>query len=193
MEDKLSTKEAIIKGAYEISRRKRFSRITVREIARQAGVNIAAVNYYFGSKEKLADMVIEKYKQDALDLLKIFDEIGSTPRERFKKYMQELMELSSFNILKIIQTQAIQGENTVPWIAKLFSDSVDGLKKNIKKFTGIRDDQELTLKTAQIFSCITYPMLVCHYTPIVLDIDFSLRAAREKYIEIMLDSILQVN
>jgi AcrR family transcriptional regulator len=40
---------------------------TVREIAREAGVNVAAINYYFRSKAQLMERVYEKTLENAFD------------------------------------------------------------------------------------------------------------------------------
>jgi AcrR family transcriptional regulator len=48
-----STKEKIIIAAIECTEQKGFHLVTVRDIALQAKVNIAAINYHFGSKEQL--------------------------------------------------------------------------------------------------------------------------------------------
>lgn len=55
----LETKEKIIQTARTLFAIKGFDGASVREIAVGAGVNIAALNYHFTSKEKLFFLVIE--------------------------------------------------------------------------------------------------------------------------------------
>jgi AcrR family transcriptional regulator len=50
----------IIDTAEELFSRKGFKGTSVREIAGIAGINIAMISYYFGSKEKLMEAVFEK-------------------------------------------------------------------------------------------------------------------------------------
>jgi TetR/AcrR family transcriptional regulator, regulator of cefoperazone and chloramphenicol sensitivity len=52
-ENRIQTRENLLKAAYDIFARKGFRDATIAEISRRAGTNIAAVNYHFGSKEIL--------------------------------------------------------------------------------------------------------------------------------------------
>ncbi len=55
MEDQENTKtrKRILLAACELFAEKGFNETTIRDICQKAGVNLAAVNYHFGSKEKL--------------------------------------------------------------------------------------------------------------------------------------------
>src|SRR6516225_3507431 len=45
--------ERLLEAAEQVFGEKGFKAASVREICKQAGANIAAVNYYFGDKERL--------------------------------------------------------------------------------------------------------------------------------------------
>lgn len=45
---------------------KDFNSITIREIAKEAGVNVAAVNYHFGNKTMLFNLLMEKYWEEMM-------------------------------------------------------------------------------------------------------------------------------
>lgn len=68
----MTKKETIIKSAIELFSVKGFEGTSVREIAAEAGVNVAMINYYFGSKEKLFESAVE-YKSSFLK--GIFEEL----------------------------------------------------------------------------------------------------------------------
>jgi AcrR family transcriptional regulator len=55
----MDKKEVIITSAIERFSSQGFEGTSVREIAADAGVNVAMINYYFGSKEKLFESVVE--------------------------------------------------------------------------------------------------------------------------------------
>ncbi|MDD2244238.1 MAG: TetR/AcrR family transcriptional regulator [Dysgonamonadaceae bacterium] len=59
----LTTEQKIINAANKIFSLKGFAATKTREIAEEAGINLALLNYYFGSKENLFKIVVkEKFK-----------------------------------------------------------------------------------------------------------------------------------
>ena len=52
-------REHILIAAEELFAEKGFDGASVRDIAQQAGVNLAMISYYFGSKEKLLESLVE--------------------------------------------------------------------------------------------------------------------------------------
>ena len=53
-------KELIIQAAERLFGAEDFDAVSVRDIAREAGANVAMISYYFGSKEKLYEEVIRR-------------------------------------------------------------------------------------------------------------------------------------
>ena len=87
------TRERILKIACEVFAKGGFRNTTVRDICQQAGVNVASVNYYFSSKEKLYEAVC-KYacgisSEDSDQRFKL-DSSGN-PEEQLKSFVKALM------------------------------------------------------------------------------------------------------
>lgn len=55
------TRERIIEAAEALFAERGFETVSLRDITGAAGANVAAVNYHFGSKEKLIDAVVERH------------------------------------------------------------------------------------------------------------------------------------
>jgi AcrR family transcriptional regulator len=56
--DDPSTEEKIMRAARAVFHRKGFAAARTRDIAEEAGINLALLNYYFRSKEKLFDLIM---------------------------------------------------------------------------------------------------------------------------------------
>jgi AcrR family transcriptional regulator len=87
------TRERILTIACEVFAKRGFRNTTVRDICEQAGVNVASVNYYFSSKEKLYEEVC-KYacgisSQDCDQRFNI--KPSGNPEEQLKSFVQALL------------------------------------------------------------------------------------------------------
>ena len=89
----MSKKEIIIESAIKLFGTKGFDGTSVREIASDAKVNVAMINYYFGSKEKLFEAVVE-YRASVLK--EIFSELinnkALTPIEKIDVIIDHTIE-----------------------------------------------------------------------------------------------------
>jgi TetR/AcrR family transcriptional regulator len=64
-----TTEERIKQAAAKKFIEKGFSRTTIRDIAEEAGINVALLNYYFRSKEKLFQFIMEEEVRSMFDIL----------------------------------------------------------------------------------------------------------------------------
>ncbi|MEO8786093.1 MAG: TetR/AcrR family transcriptional regulator [Chitinophagaceae bacterium] len=65
----LSTEEKIKNAARIVFHQKGFSGTRTRDIAEEAGINLALLNYYFRSKENLFDLIMLEAMQDFLNAI----------------------------------------------------------------------------------------------------------------------------
>ncbi|NNU42448.1 TetR/AcrR family transcriptional regulator [Ramlibacter montanisoli] len=61
------TKARILEAAYQRLAREGYAALSVREIARDAGVNFALINYHFASKDKLVLAVLDEANRRLLE------------------------------------------------------------------------------------------------------------------------------
>jgi AcrR family transcriptional regulator len=119
------TRERILAIACEVFAKRGFRKTTVRDICQQAGVNVASINYYFSSKEKLYEEVC-KYacgisSDDSDQRFKL--NTSGKPEEQLKSFVQALLtnvlgkEPSSWRHL-IMSREMVEPTNALSIIIK---------------------------------------------------------------------------
>jgi TetR/AcrR family transcriptional regulator, regulator of cefoperazone and chloramphenicol sensitivity len=79
-----TSKEALLLATISVIERKGIQAVTVRDIAMEANVNVAAVNYHFGAKDKLLEETLKVTMQNALvDWKDMLEREYRTPHELF--------------------------------------------------------------------------------------------------------------
>ena len=85
----VSTEEKIRTAARKIFTQKGFAASRTRDIAVEAGINLALLNYYFRSKEKLFDIVMAEKMQEFFGLLV---PILNDPKTTLEKKIRSIAE-----------------------------------------------------------------------------------------------------
>lgn len=67
--EELTTEQKIVKAARKIFTQKGYAATKTRDIAEQAGINPALLNYYFGSNENLFKQIVSKKFEDLFGLI----------------------------------------------------------------------------------------------------------------------------
>ena len=200
MEDKnTNTKEKILSTTIELYGIK--GDITVREICRKAGVNIASINYHFGSKDKLLKEVEKHYSNLLFNIQNeiITDELRE-PREKLIDWADALMEfvLEYPALIMLVTNLVLEDQSYNPEIIDKFLGSIE-LKENIQKsiysLTKIDNEEILNFKYMQLFSGIVGP-IVFQMIPNIKDsnkvfLDLNNVEERKRYIENLVDTIIK--
>lgn len=92
-----------------------FDGTSIRDIAEEAGVNIAMISYYFGSKEKLMESIFkERTNQIRLRLESLLKDETLTPFEKIwivvDEYAEKVIQKQQFN--KIMYVEQMLGKNS---------------------------------------------------------------------------------
>lgn len=66
--------------------------VPVRAIAKDAGVNVSAINYYFGSKEEMIKRTKEFFIHNTKEIYSILDKEEMDEKERLILFANEIME-----------------------------------------------------------------------------------------------------
>lgn len=189
---KQSTKEDILKVVLKHIAEKGTPDATIREIAKLANVNSAAISYYFGSKDNLIQEACKHYYDITNELFEELKAENSNPKEKLLhfliKYTKHMLNYPGF--LKAQISQYIQEDATRPELENWIGSNINLFKDAISDATGINDSEILNFKSIQIFSGIVFPFLLNKYRNAIEHWDYYDKGLREKYIKSMLDSIL---
>ena len=82
--------QKIIESAITCIERFGLRDTTVRRIAQEAGVNVAAINYYFRSKEQLMERVMETTLDNAFDWSHFASSEDYTPKQRLADILDHM-------------------------------------------------------------------------------------------------------
>jgi AcrR family transcriptional regulator len=94
----LSAEEKIKEAAKKLFTQKGFAAVKTRDIAKEAGINLALLNYYFRSKQKLFDIImLENFRKFIHGIsIEIFDE-KATIDQKIEKVVGAYIDFLTLN------------------------------------------------------------------------------------------------
>ena len=152
-----STAQIIVQAALECLEQHGLNGMTVRKIASQAKVNVAAINYHFGSKEKLLEQVFDLATTSAFGDLDQFIKADSTknPKQQLQQFLLHYANgLANYpNVSKVMLYQLMsteQGQNIVAQRLEIFLEKLNQHIANL--YQRHPADFSVRIKTMQIMS-----------------------------------------
>ncbi len=142
--------------------------ITVRDIAEACYVNVAAINYYFGSKDQLLSIVLNQLIQEIIQA--VVDKLNQIPPETTSKETLELM-------ITMIYQYAVEHVGLIDYLfmnvenrdlaSKLFIDAFykEGefrtmVFRKLRESSGLQDEQALNARYVLLLSCFCIPLII---------------------------------
>jgi AcrR family transcriptional regulator len=163
MEKNLDIKTKIIHSAEKLLKEK--GTFTIKEIADDCYINIAAVNYHFGSKENLLNLVLQEIINELKSLLTNSIDYLTKQNLDNERMIEEILNLTytfameNIGIINYLFMQnEYQSENSHILIKEFFTDSPFTREIYSKLAeTAKTDDQEiLRVKYLLLFSSLLY-------------------------------------
>ncbi|WP_394841213.1 TetR/AcrR family transcriptional regulator [Pendulispora brunnea] len=159
-------RERIIKATIVCIERNGIEATGVRDIAQEAGVNGAAINYYFGSKDNLLAITLEGTLDEAFsNVLDDFDKLaqeGHGPRRILELLFEDLMQynlhfprIAYAHMHEALSEQRYDGRA----MARLH-DFVEGLVQRIRAKKSTRSEQQLRIAITQVWAVMLFSALL---------------------------------
>ena len=139
--EKKTTKSLILEATERLVAENGFESVSLRDITNDAQVNVAAVNYHFGSKEKLFEAIqcryIDPVNEERLKMLEELTGEGrvATVREILEAFMRPFLtvvkgsEMSEKLFFKLMGRCVMDPQGGLP------EDMVPGMKRVAETFT----------------------------------------------------------
>jgi AcrR family transcriptional regulator len=187
-----TTRDKVLKTTVRLLAKSEPAKLTIRQIAAEAGVNVAAINYHFRSKENLIDEAVFMFSQDAFSAgLRMLTDPSLTPEARlarfFKGYAYGLVEFRGATetaFLGIMNATAGQGK-----YAGMMQEMFQATRKNVGELTGERDEKEQSRAALMLISGVVFPFLFADLFRASSGIDYRDQPERDRYIDVLIRAL----
>jgi|GEM_PF-1862482 len=195
------TRDRILTAALECISQTSINALSVRAIAARAGVNVATVHYYFGTKDAIVTKALERFFDQVVVLFEASMDADTDPKERLRRFLTAYTTLFHKNpgvfasMTEAISASIVRQETGRPTSAELvlvgmISKVKERLMGLIREAAGIEDEEVLMFKTIQLMTSLMHPALISTIPHSLFDIDFSDEANRTRYIDLTISSLV---
>jgi len=187
----IPTRQQIIEVTLDILGEKAGSNITTREIVEKAGVNIAAINYHFGSKAKLLDEAMASLLDRVYDLLRALSHKEHSPHERMRSFCREFLNISSQypGIIKNIVSAIILDEQTSPRIMALIPPLINTLAALIGELHPEFSGKKRLYRAGNLLMSLIFPQIFSRYYVQMVTSNLGDWGISDEYLEFLLEQI----
>ncbi len=182
MRELKSVEEKILDRALYLIGKNRSSDVSIRAIAKEANVNVSAINYYFRTKEEMLRQIKEFYIANTLAISSIMDNEAYDEEEKLVLAANEIMEYClRFPGITVILREASNAEDEDETSKNIIKVSKEMHEKIEKILCNIIKGNKLSFKHKQMIfmSSILYPI----ENNDIMNIDETIINSRESRIE----------
>ena len=188
----LTTKDRIIKATLDIIGREGFQNVTIRKIAAMAGVNVAAVNYHFGSKDAVINEALNMVTlriEDTFACLKSNEIEPSARLECFvRQYSKVIMEYP--DIIRNFISQSLHNNSVrVEYQEYLKNEGIILVARTIAQIRPEESRIVHYLRTLQLLSSLSFPILMGERIAEITGLDLDEPDVISRYIEHLVNGI----
>lgn len=188
-----ATREQIIAVTLEAIQKEGLAGLTIRRIAELAEVNVAAVNYHFGSKDALVNEVLVELTAGLRSAFAHIAADRASPRQRLHQFLDEFAAvlLRYPDVYRqAIGTGLLGGNEQPQYLNFLRSEGLQTLKRLVRDVTGEADGRRLTLRLVQAIGGLVYPLLVGTLLEQATGLKFADETVRREHVAICLQNLV---
>ncbi|MBN2200930.1 TetR/AcrR family transcriptional regulator [bacterium] len=189
-------REKIVYAAIECIEKYGISRLTIRNIAKAAGVNSAAINYYFRSK----DLLIEEAVRISLhhgfsDWERFLNDPALSPVERFRGFLMDFFEggMRFPGMTRAYLFESAMQEHYGSLFVPRFNALLDRFAEELSESCGDMPKEKIRFSVVQILSAVTFAILSPGFFNEFLGRGFTDETLRKKYVDHLLATVLHAS
>jgi len=190
----LTTKEKIIRAAMDIITEEGLESMTIRKIAKRANVNVAAVNYHFGSKDTVINEALRNVTEQLKSTFEYLKNSSDNSEAKLSTFIENYTNIMFEypDMIKSMINHAIHNkplDRHAEYIAFIQTDGMALINQAIRQIRPDLDDCLLSLKTLQLLSAISFPVLMGDQFGFLMSIDLHNVEIRDRYTKLLVESI----
>ncbi len=188
----MTPEDKIILATIECIEKYGLQGVTNRRIAAQAGMNGAAINYYFRSKEALIGRVMKTTLDNAFDWDDFEQLPASTPQERCTAIFEDLVQ-GGCNFPGITRAhfyEVLSEGRTDTESAKRLNDFVEHLVVDMRQRGITMEEGDLRLALAEITAAVMLVIMVPDLFRQSTGLDLCNPEARHRFVSRLVDRLL---
>lgn len=187
-------KQKIIFVTIECIENDGYENVTIRKIAEKAGVNVAAVNYHFGSKEQLLKLaMLATLNESFVNNINDYEELWQDDtKQALRLFLIETLKgaISYPNITKSHFASIFSKNDYSTDSIKLFTDFMGKFHELIKPILK-QNDEKSKFSTAQLFSTILLAGMMPDLFGEFSKLDLKKTENQLKFIEVLLENFIK--
>lgn len=188
--------EKIVLAAIDCIEKQGIQNVTIRGIAKEAGVNSAAINYYFRSKEKL----LERAMSTTLNhFFEDWEGIVGSDRESLRARIRDLLDYLLEGALRYpgitrahLYESLVNNAETNPFVERLANSLASLLERfppERKNASGVERRRATALRLIQLFSAAMLPALMPGLFRGLAGVDLRDYRTRKSYVDLLVSAL----
>lgn len=170
--------------------------VTIRQIAEMAKVNVAAVNYHFGSKDNLVKLALAQTLKEVfvVNVADHFDgdqDISSALEDYFKTTLEGAITYPGITKAHLYDPFIKSNYNGI--FVEKFQIFLEDLRSKIKPLFRDKSEEDIMIIVIQMFSAIFLPGILPGLFSKFPEMDFTDPQKREKYIHFLINQYFKIH
>ncbi|MCH1640619.1 TetR/AcrR family transcriptional regulator [Paenibacillus timonensis] len=159
----LTTKQNIIQATLELIKTEGADQVTLRKITAAANVNLALVNYYFGSKDNLINEALKLLLTTFQANFSVLDDTTLNPKDRLKAFILQYVDsvLQYPGLLhEVLGKGRITFDSRQDFTSFMKTTGFSKISGTLEEITGETNTETLYIMMMQINAAVLFPLVL---------------------------------